>query len=99
MAWLTLLPHLTMPWKSTWSDFKGTSKMVQIELLYCMLSVVREQIIKEAQKSDFLSIQADETLDISTQNQLVLVLHYIDDRNTVQERFFELIPLSPLLQH
>ena len=53
-----------------------------------MLSVVREQIIKEAQKSDVLSIQADETMDISTQNQLVLVLRYIDDRNTVQKKFF-----------
>ncbi|KAK0131414.1 Zinc finger MYM-type protein 1 [Merluccius polli] len=74
--------------------FKGTSKTVQNELLDCMLSVVREQIIKEAQKSDFLSIQGDETMDISTQNQLVLVLRYIDDRNTVQERFFEFIPLQ-----
>ncbi|KAK0136714.1 Zinc finger MYM-type protein 1 [Merluccius polli] len=33
-------------------------------------------------------------MDISTQNQLVLVLRYIDDRNTVQERFFEFIPLQ-----
>ncbi|KAK0152292.1 Zinc finger MYM-type protein 1 [Merluccius polli] len=65
--------------------FKGTSKTVQNELLDCMLSVVREQIIKEAQKSDFLSIQADETMDISTQNQLVLVLRYIDDRNTAYD--------------
>ncbi len=42
--------------------FKGTSKTVQNELLDCMLSVVREHIIKEAQSSDFLSIQADDTM-------------------------------------
>lgn len=59
-----------------------------------MLSVVREHIIKEAQNSDFLSIQADETTDISTQTQLVLVLRYIDAKMNVQERFFEFIALQ-----
>ncbi|KAL0152798.1 hypothetical protein M9458_052521 [Cirrhinus mrigala] len=73
--------------------FKGTSKTVQNELLDCMLSVVREQIIQDAQSSDFLSIQADETTDIATQCQLVLVLRYIDAKSNVQERFFEFIPL------
>ncbi|RXN12340.1 zinc finger MYM-type 1-like protein [Labeo rohita] len=73
--------------------FKGTSKTVQNELLDCMLSVVREQIIQDAQSSDFLLIQADETTDIATQCQLVLVLRYIDAKSNVQERFFEFIPL------
>ncbi|XP_061433278.1 zinc finger MYM-type protein 1-like isoform X1 [Lethenteron reissneri] len=74
--------------------FKGTSKTIQNELLDCMLSVTREEIIKEVQTSSFLSIQADETTDIATQSQLVLVLRYIDDKNNVQERFFEFIPLQ-----
>ncbi|XP_030575216.1 uncharacterized protein LOC115772910 isoform X2 [Archocentrus centrarchus] len=74
--------------------FKGTSKTVQNELLDCMFSVLKEHIIKEAQSSDFLSIQADETVDVATQCQLVLVLRYIDAKNTVQERFFEFIPLQ-----
>ncbi|XP_014873198.1 zinc finger MYM-type protein 1-like [Poecilia latipinna] len=55
---------------------------------------MKEHIIKEAQSSDFLSIQADETVDVATQCQLVLVLRYIDAKNTVQERFFEFIPLQ-----
>ncbi|KAL1279200.1 hypothetical protein QQF64_025873 [Cirrhinus molitorella] len=73
--------------------FKGTSKTVQNELLDCMLSVVREHIIKEAQSCDFLSIQADETTDVATQCQLVLVLRYIDAKSNIQERFFAFIPL------
>lgn len=73
--------------------FKGTSKTVQNELLDCMLSVVKEHIIQEALSMDFISIQADETTDIATQCQLVLVLRYIDAKNNVQERFFEFIPL------
>ncbi|XP_057209014.1 zinc finger MYM-type protein 1-like [Triplophysa rosa] len=75
------------------SVFKGTSKTVQNELLDCMLSVMREHIIQEAQNSDFLSIQADETTDIATQCQLVLVLRYIDGKSNVQERFFAFIHL------
>ncbi len=68
--------------------FKGTSKTVQNKLLDCMLSVVREHIIQEARSSDFLSIQADETTDIATQCQFVLVLRYIDAKSNIQERFF-----------
>ena len=68
--------------------FKGTSKTVQNELLDCMLSVLREEIIKAIRNADFLSIQADETTDISTQCQLVLVIRYIDKAHDVQERFF-----------
>ncbi|XP_060778845.1 zinc finger MYM-type protein 1-like isoform X2 [Neoarius graeffei] len=73
--------------------FNGTSKAVQNELLDSMLAVVKEHIIKEAQSCDFLSIQADEIMDIATQSQLVLVLRYIDAKNNVQERFFEFVPL------
>ena len=54
--------------------FKGTSKTVQNKLLDCMLSVLRECIIGEIRSADFISIQADETMDISTQCQLVLVI-------------------------
>ncbi|XP_056293968.1 zinc finger MYM-type protein 1-like [Pseudoliparis swirei] len=73
--------------------FKGTSQTVQNELLDCMLSVVREQIISEVKSSDFLSIQADVTTGIGTQSQLVLVLRYINGAN-VEERFFEFLPLQ-----
>ncbi|KAM4628575.1 zinc finger MYM-type protein 1-like [Polymixia lowei] len=77
----------------TATAFKGTSKTVQNELLNCMLSVLRESIIEEIRNADFVSIQADETIDISTQRQLVLVVRYIDKANNVHERFFEFIPL------
>ncbi|XP_049441605.1 uncharacterized protein LOC125894323 [Epinephelus fuscoguttatus] len=73
--------------------FKGTSKTVQNELLDCMLSVLREYIIEEIRSADFVSIQGDETKDISTYCQLVLVICYIDEAHDVQERFFEFIPL------
>ena len=72
--------------------FKGTSKTVQNELLDCMLSVIRERIMEEVKSARFVAIQADETTDVSTQTQLMLVFRYIDGNHAVQERFFEFIP-------
>ena len=67
--------------------FKGTSKTVQNKLLGCMLAVLREHILEEVKNTDYLAIQADETRDISTHCQLVLVLRYIDGHNNIQECF------------
>ncbi|XP_034024690.1 zinc finger MYM-type protein 1-like [Thalassophryne amazonica] len=73
--------------------FKGTSKTVQNELLDCMLAVLTERIMDEVKSTEFLAIHADQTTDISTHCQLVLVLRYIDKRKNIQERFFEFIKL------
>ena len=73
--------------------FKGTSKTVQNELLDCMLSVLRDCILEDVKRADYLAIQADETTDTATHCQLVLVLRYIDRLNKVQERFYEFIQL------
>ncbi|KAM4567259.1 zinc finger MYM-type protein 1-like isoform 2-T3 [Odontesthes bonariensis] len=74
--------------------FKGTSKKVQNELLDCMLSVVRSFIQEEVRNANFVAFQADETTDISTHCQLVLVLRYIDANNEIQERFMEFIKIQ-----
>ncbi|XP_035034439.1 zinc finger MYM-type protein 1-like [Hippoglossus stenolepis] len=74
--------------------FKGTSKTVQQELLDSMLSVLKDCILDEVHDADYLAIQADETTDVSTHSQWVLVLRYIDRHHNVQERFFEFIPLQ-----
>ena len=68
--------------------FRGTSKTIQNELLDCMFDVMQGHIIQELKDAEFISIQADETTDVSTHCQLVVVFRYIDTANTVQERFF-----------
>ena len=73
--------------------FKGTCKTVQNKLLECMLAVAWERIV-EVKSAHYLAIEADETTNVSTQTQLVLVFKYIDDNHAVQERFFEFIPIS-----
>lgn len=94
-----LKEHLDSP-----TIFKGTSKTVQNELLDCMLSVAREQIIREAQDSDFLSIQADETTDIATLSQPVLVYATLMTNTACRKDFLSSflcsnLQPSPLLLH
>lgn len=68
--------------------FKGTSNRIQNELLDCMLDVMQGHIIQDLKKTEFLAVQADETTDVSTHCQFVVVFRYIDVANTLQERFF-----------
>ena len=67
-------------------SFQGHFKAVQNELLDCMLSVIRERVMEEVKSARFVAIQADETTDVSTHTQLVLVLRYIDGNHAVQEQ-------------
>ena len=69
--------------------FKGTSKTIQNELLECMYSVYRDLIRSDVQKTDFVSIEADETTDVSCKSQMVSVLRYLLENDTVVERFVE----------
>ncbi|XP_049956318.1 zinc finger MYM-type protein 1-like isoform X1 [Schistocerca serialis cubense] len=67
--------------------FKGTSRTVQNELLDCMLSVCREIITQEILNAHYLAIMADETTDVSTMQQLVIVYRY-ELNGSVVERFW-----------
>lgn len=58
-----------------------------------MATVIREHIMEEVKSARFVAIVEDETTDVSTQTQLVLVLRYIDGKHAVQERFFEFVPI------
>lgn len=67
--------------KST-STFKGTSAEIQNELI----EVVSDKIKSEIQECSFVSIQVDETLDVSCKSQLSIIFRYcVQDR--IEERF------------
>ncbi|XP_078525863.1 zinc finger MYM-type protein 1-like [Lissotriton helveticus] len=68
--------------------FKGTSKIIQNELLECMLEIVKSTIVLELKNTDFVAIQADDTTDVATKTQSVLVFRYLDSDNKVVERFY-----------
>lgn len=56
--------------------FKGTSKIIQNELLDFILTVARNNILTEINNSDFVAIIVDETTDISNTFQLALIFRY-----------------------
>ena len=67
--------------------FKGTSKTVQNELLHCMLEVCRENISEEIKNAHYLAVMADETTDVTTSQQMVIIYRYVVGGQPV-ERFW-----------
>lgn len=78
----TLKEHL-----QTSTQFTGTSKTIQNELLDSMLAIARETISHELVNARFVAIISDETTDTSAKCQMVLVFRYVKDSNPV-ERFW-----------
>ena len=66
--------------------FKGTSKTIQNELLDAIYDVYIDEIKKEIDAANFVSVQADETADISCKWQVVIVLRYVVE-GIIKERF------------
>jgi hypothetical protein len=68
------------------SVFKYTSHIIQNELLDCMYKVYIEELINDIKAANYVSLQADETTDISCRSQFVIILRYIKGYKPV-ERF------------
>lgn len=73
--------------------FKGTSKTIQNDILQCMLHVCREEISRRVEIADFLSIQCDETTDVSNQCQMVIILRYFYEES-IHEHFWGFITVK-----
>ena len=67
--------------------FKGNSATIQNEILECVLQVYKNKVIAQVSEAPFIAIVADETTDVSIQNQLSLVIRYIHNCKVV-ERFW-----------
>jgi hypothetical protein len=59
-----------------------------------MLHVVRNLIIKEVELADFVAIQADETTDVSVQDQMVFILRYTLGQKIYKRFWGYFLPLS-----
>lgn len=62
------------PWNA-----KYTSKCIQNEILETLAGMVQEEIIKEVKASEYFSVTADETKDVSKKEQMSMVLRYYYD--------------------
>ena len=72
---------------------KNTSKSIQNDLLSCMLKVYTEEITREIKNSSYVSVQADETTDISCKSQFVIIVRYVKDFEPVK-RFLKFVELQ-----
>lgn len=65
---------------------KHTFMAIQKDLIKCVTSVLNSIIFEELQTAKYVSIQADETSDVSCQSQISLILRYVIKQKIV-ERF------------
>lgn len=69
------------------SPFLGrASKTVQNNLIQCITSVLNDYIFRELKSTRFISIQIDETTDVSYESQVSIILRYVIDQDLI-ERF------------
>jgi len=67
---------------------KYTSNTIQNEILQCLASMVRDEIVKEVKESVVFSVIADETKDLKKKEQLSLVVRYYYN-GAVHESFLD----------
>lgn len=67
--------------------FRGTSPLIQNDLIDAVASVVTEKIKEEIVSASFVAILLDETSDITNKSQLSTVFRYVDRAGHCQERF------------
>ena len=81
------------------SQFTGVSSDTQNDLIHCLDAVIEDQTVQELNDCTFLSVQVDETTDVSTKEQLSIIVR-LDSGSDIVERFFKfvdiLIELLPL---
>lgn len=67
--------------------FRGTSPLIQNDLICAVGGVVEDAILEEVSKANFVAILLDETSDVINKSQLSSVLRYVNDNGEVRERF------------
>ena len=73
--------------------FTGVYSEIQNDLIECIDSVIQDQIDKDIENCRFLSIEVDETTDVSTTEQLSVIIH-LDREGEIVERFLKLFDVS-----
>ena len=75
------------------SRFTGVSCDTQNDLIHCLDAVIEDQIVQELNDCTFLSIQVDETTDVSTKEQLSIIVR-LDSGSDIVERFLRFFDVS-----
>ncbi|CAH1242822.1 GAK [Branchiostoma lanceolatum] len=76
------------------SNATYTSSTIANEFLAVIGALVEEQTLATVRDSPFLGLMCDETVDISTTNELVLYCRCIDGAGKLQVKFLKVVPLK-----
>lgn len=85
----TIANHL-----KTATIFRGTSPVIQNDLIDAVGSVITDKIKSEISNATFVAILLDETTDITNKSQLSTVLRFVDNEGNCQERFLHFTDVS-----
>ena len=64
-----------------------TSKTIQNDLIDCIGSHIRDNILKEIKEYKYYSILCDELVDISNKEQVSIVMRFVDNKCDIREDF------------
>ena len=67
------------------------SKTIQNELIECCGDFIQEKLISEIKKAKFFTVLADETPDISNQEQMPVSIRFVDSNAEIREVFMEFV--------
>ena len=73
--------------------FTGVSPEIQNDLINCLDSVIDDEILKEINDCTFMSVQIDEASDVSTKEQVSMIVR-LDKGNEIVERQLGLVDVS-----
>ena len=73
--------------------FTGVSSEIQNDLIECIDPIIQDQIDKETENCRFLSLQVDETTDVSTKEQLSVIIR-LDREGEIVERFLKIFDVN-----
>ena len=74
--------------------YKGTSPQIQNALFAVISIIMNEFISEELDKTEFVAILLDKTLNISNKSQLSMCLRYVEDLRDIEERLFRFMNVS-----
>lgn len=67
--------------------FKGTSNVIQNELISCVGELVLNEIRREIKEASFVAIIIDETIDVKDISHLSVIVRYFTKKGDIKERF------------
>ncbi|XP_060845763.1 zinc finger MYM-type protein 1-like [Rhopalosiphum padi] len=76
--------------------YKYIGSKIQNEMIIACGDIIQKKIVKKINDSQCFSILADETTDISTNEQLTLCVRYLDTQNNMCEDFLQYIKVDSL---